>query len=334
MLRLFGRQTQALLIGLRSLSTAAPEFLGRPLPSSVTIVEVGPRDGLQNEAQKVPTDVKVQLIDQLTEAGLPVIESTSFVSPKWVPQLADAADVLARIQQRPGVRYPVLAPNMKGFENALKAGAKEVAIFTAASEAFNRKNLNCSVDDSLRKFDDIMAAAKQEAVAVRGYVSCVVGCPYQGEVLPADAARVAGALYDMGCYEVSMGDTVGVGTPSSVAAMFEACKQRVPVDRLAAHMHDTYGQGLANILASLQMGISVVDSSVAGLGGCPYAKGATGNVATEDVVYMLTGFGIRHGVDMDRLLDASHFICQALGKRNNSRAADALLKKRQSAARA
>ncbi|EFN59176.1 hypothetical protein CHLNCDRAFT_138066 [Chlorella variabilis] len=305
------------------------EFLGRSLPSSVTIVEVGPRDGLQNEPEKVSTDVKVQLIDQLTAAGLPVIESTSFVSPKWVPQLADAADVLARIAQRPGVRYPVLAPNMKGFENALKAGAREVAIFTAASEAFNRKNLNCSVDESLRKFDDVMAAAKREGVAVRGYVSCVVGCPYQGEVLPEDAARVAGALHEMGCYEVSMGDTIGTGTPASVAAMFEACKQRVPVERLAAHMHDTYGQGVANTLAALQMGVAVVDSSVAGLGGCPYAKGATGNVSTEDVVYMLDGFGIRHGVDMERLLDASEFICRALGRRNNSRAAEALLKKRQ-----
>ena len=257
----------------------------------------------------------MQLIEMLGDAGLPVIESTSFVSPKWVPQLADAAELLRRVRQRPGVRYPVLAPNMKvscccccgaaacalgcgpgrgreacshrlwrapgyyslqGFENALKAGAKEVAIFTAASEAFNQRNLNCSVDESLHKFEGIMAAARAEGVAVRGYVSCVVGCPIQGAVEPAAAARVAGTLHEMGCYEVSMGDTVGVGTPASVAAMFEACKAVVPVQRLAAHMHDTYGQALANILAALQAGVAVVDTSVAGLGGCPYAKGATG----------------------------------------------------------
>eukprot|EP00887_Chlorella_sp_A99_P005582 scaffold1.g5582.t1 len=371
-------------------------FLGRALPESVTIVEVGPRDGLQNEATKVPTEVKVQLIEMLAGAGLPAVESTSFVSPKWVPQLADAADVLARVRRRPGVRYPVLTPNMKGFENALKAGATEVAIFTAASEAFCRKNTNCrrgaaqpcptalphpvpaspgpaarastphlltlcpsypyacswsSIDESLRRFDDVVAAAKREGVAVRGYVSCVVGCPYQGEVAPQEAARVAQALHEMGCYEVSMGDTIGVGTPASVAAMFEACKQVVPVQQLAAHMHDTYGMAVANILASLQasgalqgpwqlgsgwardLSVAVVDSSVAGLGGCPYARGATGNVATEDVVYLLDGFGIRHGVDMGRLLDASDFICSFLGHRNNSRAAEALLATRGAAAK-
>ncbi|KAI7844544.1 hypothetical protein COHA_001902 [Chlorella ohadii] len=312
-------------------STTGPEFLGRALPSSVTIVEVGPRDGLQNEKNKVPTDVKVELIERLAGAGIPVVEATSFVSPKWVPQLADAAEVLGRVRRRPGVRYPVLTPNMKGFEAALAAGAREVAIFTAASEAFNRKNLNCSVEESLRKFDDVVAAAKAEGVAVRGYVSCVVGCPIQGEVRPEDAARVAVALNDMGCYEVSMGDTIGVGTAASGEA---ACIDAgVPVERLAAHMHDTYGQGLSNILASLQLGVRVVDSSVAGLGGCPYAQGATGNVATEDVVYLLTGLGVQHGVDMDRLLDASDFISQALGRRNNSRAAEALLKKRAAAQR-
>ncbi|PSC73867.1 Hydroxymethylglutaryl-mitochondrial isoform B [Micractinium conductrix] len=313
---------------------AAPEFLGRPLPSSVTIVEVGPRDGLQNEAQKVPTEVKVELIERLAAAGIPAVESTSFVSPKWVPQLADAAEVLARVRRRPGTRYPVLTPNLKGFENALAAGAREVAIFTAASEAFNRRNLNCSVDESLAKFGPIMKAAKEEGVAVRGYVSCVVGCPYQGEVTPEAAAHVAGALHDMGCYQVSMGDSIGVGTPASVVAMFEACMKVVPVEHLAAHMHDTYGQALANILAALQLGVRVVDSSVAGLGGCPYAQGATGNVATEDVVYMLSGFGIQHGVDMSRLLDASAFICDALGRPNGSRAAEALLQKRAAAAKA
>lgn len=327
------RASALLQAGLRSFSTAAPEFLGRPLPASVTIVEVGPRDGLQNEPEKVPTEVKVELIERLAAAGLPVVESTSFVSPKWVPQLADAADVLARVRQQPGTRYTVLTPNMKGFENALAAGAREVAIFTAASEAFNRKNLNCSVDESLRKFDNVAAAAKAEGVAVRGYVSCVVGCPIQGEVTPQAAAHVAVALSEMGCYEVSMGDTIGVGNPASVAAMFRACMDAgLPAERLAAHMHDTYGQALANILASLQLGIRVVDSSVAGLGGCPYAQGATGNVATEDVVYMLSGLGIQHGVDMGRLLDASEFICKALGKRNGSRAAEALLRKRAAAA--
>lgn len=321
----------------RSLSTSATatEFLGRPLPDSVTIVEVGPRDGLQNEKTPVPADVKITLIEKLANAGLPVVESTSFVSPKWVPQLADAAEVLQRVVKKPGVRYPVLTPNMKGFENALKAGAKEVAIFTAASEAFNRKNLNCSVDESLRKFDDIMATAKKENIAVRGYVSCVVGCPYSGHVAPKESAHVAQALHEMGCYEVSMGDTIGVGTPGSVAAMFAACiEHNVPVKALAAHMHDTYGQALANILASLQMGVSVIDSSVAGLGGCPYAEGATGNVATEDVVYMLEGLGVKHGVDMDGLLDASEFICNALGRKNGSRAAEAMLAKRRKKAAA
>ncbi|KAG7671915.1 hypothetical protein Ndes2437B_g03273 [Nannochloris sp. 'desiccata'] len=297
----------------RQLSTVP--FLGKGLPESVTIVDVGPRDGLQNESQKISTDDKVQLIEMLADAGVPVVEATSFVSKKWVPQLADAAEVLGRIQRHGGTRYPVLAPNMKGAENALAAGAKEIAIFTAASEAFNQKNLNCSVEESLRKFDDVVALAKRESVAVRGYVSCVVGCPIQGYVPPQDAARVAQALDQMGCYEVSLGDTIGVGTPASVAAMFDAIIKYVPVSRLAAHMHDTYGQALANILTALQMGVSVIDSSVAGLGGCPYAKGATGNVATEDVVYMLHGFGIKTGIDMEKLLDASAFITGVLGGR-------------------
>lgn len=317
--------------GIRSFSTQQPgiSFLNNILPANVTIVDVGPRDGLQNEPQKISADDKVQLIEMLADAGVPVVEATSFVSPKWVPQLADAAEVLGRVHRRPGVHYPVLAPNMRGLENALKAGATEVAIFTAASEAFNRKNLNCSVEESLRKFDDVMSVAKKENVAVRGYVSCVVGCPYQGYVDPNDAARVAHALDQMGCYEVSMGDTIGVGTPASVSAMFAACAEVMPVTRLAAHMHDTYGQALANILASLQMGVATIDSSVAGLGGCPYAKGATGNVATEDVVYMLHGFGIKTGIDMEKLLDASAFITGVLGRKNNSRAAEALLKKRE-----
>jgi len=303
-------------------------FAGRTLPATATIVEVGPRDGLQNEATHVPTDQKVALIEKLADAGIPVVESTSFVSPKWVPQMGDASEVMHRVRRRPGVRYPVLTPNMKGFENALRTGATEVAIFTAASEAFNQKNLNCSVEESLRKFDDIVAAAKASNVAVRGYVSCVVGCPYSGAVPPQQAAHVAHALDQMGCYEVSMGDTIGVGTPASVATMFQACLERLPADRLAAHMHDTYGQALANILAALELGINVIDSSVAGLGGCPYAKGATGNVATEDVVYMLQGLGIETGIDMNALLDATEYVTNEIGLKNNSRAAAALLKKR------
>ena len=330
--RQWSREARQVWLRWRTTQTTEPiEFLGRPLPHDVTICEVGPRDGLQNEAVQVPTLDKIKLIDMLSGAGLPVVEATSFVSPKWVPQLSDAAQVLEGIHKRSGVRYPVLTPNLKGLENALAAGATEVAIFTAASEAFNRKNLNCSIEESLKKFEDVVALARREGVRVRGYVSCVVGCPYQGQVSPASAARVARTLYDMGCYEVSMGDTLGVGTPPKVAAMFKACIDAgIPVEALAAHMHDTYGQGLANILTSLQMGVSVIDCSVAGLGGCPYARGAKGNVATEDVVYMLHGFGIHTGVDMDALLDASDFITRVLGRHGNgSRAAEALLRKRQ-----
>lgn len=294
----------------------------------MTIVEVGPRDGLQNEPEQVSTQDKITFIEKLADAGLKFIETTSFVSPKWVPQLADAAQVVQGISKRPGVRYSVLTPNFKGLENALKAGASEIAIFTAASEAFNKKNLNCSVDESLRKFDDIMDVAKREGIPVRGYVSCVVGCPYQGHVSADAAAHVAKSLHDMGCYEISMGDTIGIGTPRSVADMFSACiKYGVPVKQLAAHMHDTYGMGLVNVLTSLNMGISVIDASAAGLGGCPYAKGATGNVATEDVLYMLKGLGIETGVDMDKLLDASSFITSVLRipAGGSSRAAKALI---------
>ncbi|KFM25472.1 Hydroxymethylglutaryl-CoA lyase, mitochondrial [Auxenochlorella protothecoides] len=316
------------LARLFSTPAAGPVFLGRPLPASVTIVEVGPRDGLQNEATPIPTATKVELIERLAAAGLPVVEATSFVSPKWVPQLADAAQVLAQVLPRPGVRYPVLTPNMKGLENALAAGSREVAIFTAASEAFNRANTNVGIDDSLRRLADVAAAAQAEGVTVRGYVSCVVGCPYQGHVPPQEAARVAQALDQMGCYQVSMGDTTGVGTPASVAAMFEACTKVVPVSRLAAHMHDTYGQGLANILAALQLGVATLDASVAGLGGCPYARGATGNVATEDVVYMLEGMGVAHGVDLPALLGAADFVCGALGRASGSRAGTALARRR------
>jgi len=304
------------------------------LPESVTIYEVGPRDGLQNEKQNIPTDVKVAFINKLSSAGFRAIEATSFVSPKWVPQLADAPEVMRRIERRPGVAYPVLTPNLKGVENAIKAGAQHVAIFGAASEAFSKKNINCSVDESLKRFEEVVAAAKKAGVQVRGYVSCVVGCPYSGKVDPKAAAAVAGALDAMGCYEVSMGDTTGVGTPASVSRMFEETLKVVPAQRLAAHMHDTYGQAVANILASLQLGVRVIDSSVAGLGGCPYAKGASGNVATEDVVYLLDGLGIRHGLDLDAILDAGAFICAALGRPSQSKAAQALLAKRAAAAAA
>jgi hydroxymethylglutaryl-CoA lyase len=262
------------------------------LPAFVKIVEVGPRDGLQNEKDTIPTPLKVRLVDLLSQAGYSSIETTSFVSPKRVPQMADAAEVLQGIQKCSGVSYPVLTPNMKGFEAALKAGATEVAVFTSASEAFNQKNLNCSIDDSLTKFDDIVAAAKSENVLVRGYVSVAVGCPYSGEVDPDIAASVAAELFNKGCYEVSMGDTIGVGTPHQIVEMVEACKKHIPVSKLAVHLHDTYGMGIANIYAALTCGISVVDAAVAGLGGCPFAPGATGNVATEDVVYLLQGLGI------------------------------------------
>ncbi|CAL5222544.1 g4922 [Coccomyxa viridis] len=301
------------------------DFLGARLPDSVTIVEVGPRDGLQNEKQTIPTEVKVELIHRLGHAGLKVIEATSFVSPKWVPQLADSADVLQQINRHPDVRYPVLTPNMKGLQRALEAGAEEVAIFAAASETFSRRNTNCSIDESMKRFTDICQAAKEARVQVRGYVSCAVGCPYEGQVAPAAAADVAARLYELGCYEVSMGDTNGVGTPATVAAMFQACTKALPVKALAAHMHDTYGQGCANVLTALQMGVSVVDTSVAGLGGCPYSPGAQGNVATEDVVYMLSGFGIHHGVDLDKLVDASAFICGALKRDTMANVSQAML---------
>ncbi|MCC7218510.1 MAG: hydroxymethylglutaryl-CoA lyase [Burkholderiales bacterium] len=298
------------------------------LPTRVKIVEVGPRDGLQNEQQAIATDVKVALIDRLSEAGLPAIEATAFVSPKWVPQMADSAEVMARIRRKPGVAYPVLVPNLKGFEAAAAAGATEIAVFGAASETFSQKNINSSIAESLERFRPVVAAARARAVQVRGYVSCVLGCPYEGDVAPEAVARVAGALYAMGCYEVSLGDTIGVGTPGRTAAMLDAVARVVPVDKLAGHYHDTYGQALANVYASLERGVAAFDSSVAGLGGCPYAKGATGNVATEDVVYLLHGLGIATGVDLDRLVDAGEFICAALGRPTNSRVGRALLAKR------
>ncbi|XP_037551469.1 hydroxymethylglutaryl-CoA lyase, mitochondrial [Nematolebias whitei] len=296
------------------------------LPEKVKIVEVGPRDGLQNEKTVVPTETKINLINMLSESGLPVIEATSFVSPKWVPQMADQVEVMKGISKKPGVSYPVLTPNLKGFQAAVKAGASEVAIFGAASELFSKKNINCSVEESLQRFDDVMKAAKEAAVPVRGYISCVVGCPYEGKVAPEKVAYVAKRLYSMGCYEVSLGDTIGVGTPGSMTEMLEAVSKEVPVSALAVHCHDTYGQALANILVALQMGVSVVDSSVAGLGGCPYAQGASGNVATEDVVYMLHGLGIQTGVDLQKLMDAGAFICRSLNRKTSSKVAQAICK--------
>ena len=284
------------------------------LPECVTIVEVGARDGLQNEPDIVPTDVKVALIDRLSGAGLPVIEATSFVSARWVPQLSDATDVMRKIIKKEKVRYPVLTPNMKGFDAAMAAGAEEIAVFGAASESFSRKNINCSIDESLERFRPVCKAAAERGVRVRGYVSCVLGCPYEGDIAPAQVARVASGLVAMGCAEISLGDTIGVGTPAKARAMVEAVAAEVPIERLAAHFHDTYGQALANLHAVLELGVATVDTSVAGLGGCPYAPGAAGNVATEDVVYMLHGLGIGTGVDLDALVEAGWFICGALGR--------------------
>ena len=298
-----------------------------PLPQHVRLVEVGPRDGLQNEKQPISVADKVRLVDDLSAAGLSYVEVGSFVSPKWVPQMAGSAEVFAGIRQKPGVTYAALAPNLKGFEAALEAGVKEVAVFAAASEAFSQKNINCSIKESLERFVPVMDAAREHGIRMRGYVSCVLGCPYQGEVDVQQVAAVAAELDAMGCYEVSLGDTIGVGTAGATRAMFETVGARVPRERLAGHFHDTYGQALANIYASLLEGIAVFDSSVAGLGGCPYAKGATGNVATEDVLYLLNGLGIHTGIDLDALIAAGQRICQVLGKENGSRVARARLAK-------
>ncbi|CAL9053621.1 hydroxymethylglutaryl-CoA lyase, mitochondrial-like [Musa acuminata AAA Group] len=298
----------------------------RGMPRYVKIVEVGPRDGLQNEKASVPTAVKVELIQKLASCGLSVIEASSFVSPKWVPQLADAKDVMQGIKDVHGARFPVLTPNLKGFEAAIAAGAKEVAIFASASESFSKSNINCSIEESLTRYHKVVTAAKKLAVPVRGYVSCVVGCPVEGAVPAEKVAYVAKELYDMGCSEISLGDTIGVGTPGTVIPMLEAVMSLIPVDKIAVHFHDTYGQSLSNILVALQMGISVIDSSVAGLGGCPYAKGASGNVATEDVVYMLNGLGIKTNVDLGKLMAVGDFICKHLGRQSGSKTATALSK--------
>ncbi|MDH0143648.1 hydroxymethylglutaryl-CoA lyase [Aquipseudomonas alcaligenes] len=293
------------------------------LPQHVRLVEVGPRDGLQNEKQPISVADKVRLTDDLSAAGLSYIEVGSFVSPKWVPQMAGSAEVFAQIQRKPGVVYGALTPNLKGFEAAVEAGVKEVAVFAAASEAFSQKNINCSIAESLERFVPVMEAAKAHGITVRGYVSCVLGCPYEGEVAPEQVAAVARELLAMGCYEISLGDTIGTGTAGKTRTLFEVVGRNIPRDKLAGHFHDTYGQALANIYASLLEGIAVFDSSVAGLGGCPYAKGATGNVATEDVLYLLNGLGIETGIDMDKLIGAGQRICEVLGKPNGSRVARA-----------
>nr|XP_054757085.1 hydroxymethylglutaryl-CoA lyase, mitochondrial-like [Lytechinus pictus] len=296
------------------------------IPRYVKIVEVGPRDGLQNEKAMVPTETKIELINRLSDTGLKVIEATSFVSPKWIPQMGDHTDVMKGISRRGGVNYPVLTPNLQGFKSALEAGAEEVAIFGAASETFSKRNINCSIDESLDRFSSVIEAAREANVKVRGYVSCVLGCPYEGAVHPEAVAKVADKMFKMGCYEISLGDTIGVGTPGMMQALLETVLETIPAEHIAVHCHDTYGQALANILAALQMGVTVVDSSVAGLGGCPYARGASGNVATEDVVYMLNGLGIETGIDLEKIVSVGQFISRELGRQNFSKVGNAMSK--------
>ncbi len=290
----------------------------------VRIVEVGPRDGLQNESAMVATADKIELVDRLSATGLRSIEATSFVSPRWVPQLADAAEVMAGIHRRPGVSYPVLVPNEQGYERARAAGADEVAVFTAASEAFNRRNINASIDESIERFAPVLARAREDGVRVRGYVSTVLGCPYQGEVPVAEVVRVARRLHALGCYEISLGDTIGVGTPHQAREMLLAVATEVPMPALAVHFHDTYGQALANVAACVEAGVRVADSAVAGTGGCPYAKGASGNVASEDLVYMLHGMGIETGIDLEALADTGRWLASRLGRSTGSKVGRAL----------
>lgn len=299
-------------------------------PKCVKIVEMGPRDGLQNEKQPVSTETKLELIRRLIDAGEKHIEATAFVSPKWVPQMADHHQIMAGLKSlnANNVMFPVLTPNLRGFEGALAGDAKEVAVFAAASESFSQKNINCSIEESIERFKPVVEAAKEQNIVVRGYVSCVLGCPFEGEIAPEKVAEVAKALYDLGCYEISLGDTIGKGTPKKAQAMIRAVSQYVPINKLACHFHDTYGQALANLYACLALGVATIDSSVAGIGGCPYAPGATGNVATEDVVYMLNGLGIETGIDLEKLVDAGVFISEALGRKPVSNAANALLSKR------
>jgi len=291
------------------------------LPRSVKIVEVGPRDGLQNESTPVSAAVKIDLINRLSQSGLRVIESGAFVSPKWVPQMADTVEVYAGIDRRAGVTYPVLVPNERGMEDVLRAGVNEIAVFASASEPFSQKNINCSIDESLERFKPVLKLARDNQIKVRGYVSCVAGCPYQGAVRPAAVVDVATRLYEMGCYEISLGDTIGVGTPNVIQAMLYDVVEDIPVPAIALHCHDTYGQALVNIYAGLQMGISVFDSSVAGLGGCPYAKGASGNVATEDVLYLMQGLGVETGVSLESVIETAWFISDKLGRKPGSKLA-------------
>ena len=290
----------------------------------VRIVEVGPRDGLQNEKAFVASADKIELIERLSQTGLRSIEATSFVSPKWVPQLADAAEVFSAFQRAPGVSYPVLVPNLQGYERARQVGATEVAVFTAASEAFNRKNTNAGIDESIERFSPVLQRAHADGVKVRGYVSTVLGCPYQGEVPLADVVRVATRLHALGCYEISLGDTIGTGTPLKARAMLKAVAGEMPMAALAVHFHDTYGQALANLLACLEEGVRVADAAVSGIGGCPYAKGASGNVATEDVVYLLHGMGIATGIDLERLSDTGRWLASVLGRESGSKVTRAL----------
>jgi isopropylmalate/homocitrate/citramalate synthase len=295
------------------------------LPARVRIVEVGPRDGLQNEPNPVPTAIKVELVERLAAAGLPSVEAGAFVSPRWVPQMAGSAEVLTTIRRRPGTSYPVLVPNEQGLDSALAAGADEIAVFGAASETFSRKNINCSIAESLARFRPVVERALARGLRVRGYVSCVLGCPYEGDVPPAKVAAVAARLHALGCHEISLGDTIGVGTPGKAAAMLETVAAEVPLERLAVHFHDTYGQALANILACLEAGVTVVDSAVAGLGGCPYAKGASGNVATEDVLYMLHGLGVETGVELAAVVETGAWISGVLGRENGSKVGRAMV---------
>lgn len=288
-------------------------------PQKVTLVEVGPRDGLQNEKVNIPTPIKIDFINRLNETGLRVIEVTSFVSPKWIPQLSDGSEVLQKMTQKEGVTYPVLVPNIQGLKNALAAGAKAIAVFTTPSEAFSQKNTHCSVEESLQRIQEMILHAKEHALPVRGYLSCVLGCPYEGEMAPMKVARLADRLYKMGCHEISLGDTVGVGTPRKTQELLKTVLNYIPKDKIAVHFHDTYGQALANIYVALQQGIAIIDSSVAGLGGCPYAKGASGNVATEDVLYMLDGMKIETGVDLKKLVQVGRFISEQLGHEPRSK---------------
>ena len=289
------------------------------IPEKIQIVEVGPRDGLQNEMEWVPTETKISLIEKLADAGLTKIEATSFVSPKWVPQLKDAHEVFTGIKRIAGVSYPVLTPNMKGFERALEADAKEIAVFSAASEAFSQKNTNCSIEESINRFRPVLEEAQKNNIQVRGYISCVLGCPYQGHVPVEDVVNLAAKMTEMGCFQISLGDTIGAGTPVQAKTMVQKVAEKVPVSKLALHFHDTRGQALANIYACLELGITVIDASVAGLGGCPYAKGATGNVATEDVVFMLHGMDIETGIDLNKLIETGRFISGVLGRVPQSR---------------